>query len=345
MDLALHRQMARFAQRDLRGTIRLGGKAYPLKQAKVSLETFKKLLAQYRVCRLSAAKSHCLQSFNVDFKQSFDVFAPDLKNGDPRFGEPMDSFFTGYHTLTVSGSLESRGPFVFPVYSRPESGADVLRSRSAIDFHGALLDKGLELFYAKDLFTLYLLHTEGSGFVRLTNKGVSRDFYVTFAGTNKRPWRWISTYMLEKGWIANPSVAAVRRYLDAHPEKHEEIFSTCPGYVYFQLSNEPPLGCDQAVVTDGRTIATDKELYAFKGLLAYVSSERPVDNGDYDLDQEDVSRIPFQPFSRFVLDQDTGGAIKGKGRADIYFGKDPYAQYAATYQARAGKMFFFMASE
>jgi len=343
MELALDRQLSRFSQKDLRGSIRLGAKTYPLTQARVSLEIFKRLIAGYQGCLKSRQKSQCLTNFNTLFRESFDVYVPDLKPGDPRYGQDKDSFFTGYHTLTVTGSLDSRGPFVFPVYGRPHQNSDVMRTRSAIDFQGALQGKGLELFYGKDLLTLYLLHTEGSGYVRLTNKGVSRDFYVTFAGTNKRPWRWISTYMKDKGWITNTSVAAVRRFLEAHPERHEEIFSFCPGYVYFQLSDQPPLGCDQAVVTDNRTIATDKELYAFKGLLAFASSERPLDTGFYDLDQEDQSKIPFQTFSRFFLDQDTGGAIKGKGRADIYFGKDAYAQYAATYQAREGRLFFFMA--
>jgi membrane-bound lytic murein transglycosylase A len=76
--------------------------------------------------------------------------------------------------------------------------------------------------------------------------------------------------------------------------------------------------------------------------LAFIESERPVDTGTYDLEQEDVSKIPFQPFSRFFLDQDTGGAITGKGRADLYMGVDDYAQYAATYEAQKGHIFFLL---
>jgi membrane-bound lytic murein transglycosylase A len=95
-------------------------------------------------------------------------------------------------------------------------------------------------------------------------------------------------------------------------------------------------------LVDGRAIATDSKLYAFKGLLAFVQSNRAVDLGTYDMEQEDATKIPYQPFARFFLDQDTGGAIVGKGRADIYFGKTPYAYYAASYQAQEGKLMYLM---
>jgi membrane-bound lytic murein transglycosylase A len=148
--------------------------------------------------------------------------------------------------------------------------------------------------------------------------------------------------MMAKGYISNPSSGAQRKFLRLHPEKAEEIYSQCPSYVYFKVSTEPPDGAQGLPVTPGRSIATDNKLYAFKGLIAYIDSKRPQDLGTYDLEQEDASLIPVQPFSRFFIDQDTGGAITGKGRADIYFGLDDYAQYAATYQQQTGNIYFLL---
>lgn len=103
------------------------------------------------------------------------------------------------------------------------------------------------------------------------------------------------------------------------------------------------MGNDSAPVTDHRSIAQDSGLYKFKGLIAYVEATRPVENGNYDLEIEDASTVPFAKFSRFFLDQDTGGAIKGKGRADIYFGEDLYAQFSAMHMKQTGKIYYMMA--
>jgi membrane-bound lytic murein transglycosylase A len=168
------------------------------------------------------------------------------------------------------------------------------------------------------------------------------NFFLTYDGDNGQRFEWLSKYMMSKGYISNPSTGAQRKYLREHPEKQEEIYSQCPSYVFFKMSTIPPQGAEGIPVTAGRTLATDNAFYAFKGLLAFVESERPVDTGTYDLEQEDPSKIAYMPFSRFFLDQDTGGAIVGKGRADIYFGLDGYAQYAATYQQQRGNIYFLL---
>lgn len=339
---AINRQLIRFQSKSLSGTINMGGHNYPLKLAKDSLDVFLQLVANFKACVTAQPKNVCYDRLNLEIVNRFDIFKPDLKAGDPRFGQPNDSFFTGYHTHPIDGRSTPTGEYTHAIYQNP-GGALSSKTREEIDFKGQLSGKNLEIVYTKDLFDLYLLHVEGGGYVTETAaNGSKTSYYISYDGQNGQKWNWISKYMMEKGYITNPSIAAQRKYIRQHPEKHEEIFRTCPSYVFYKVTTHAPTGNDLVSLVDGRAIATDSKLYAFKGLLAFVQTNRAVDSGTYDMEEEDATKIPVQPFARFFLDQDTGGAITGKGRADIYFGKTPYAYYAASYQAQEGKLMYLM---
>jgi len=341
LETAIQRQLVRYQTRDLSGKITMGGHKYPQKLAKDSLVVFLQLVRGFNACATNTPLSLCYQNLNAEIRNRFDVFGPDLKPEDPRYGEPNDSLFTGYHTHLIEAKSRPTAEYKYPIYSKPR-GQDQFHPRGKIDFHGALKNKNLELGYTNNLFDLYLLHVEGGGYVTVNENNTTRSFYLSYDATNDQRWQWISKHMLDRGYISNPSIAAQRKYLNAHPEKHEEIYTTNPSYVYYSKTTHSPVGSDTVPVTGGRSIATDSSLYGFKGLLTYVESERAVDSGTYNLEEEDASKIPFQPFSRFFLDQDAGGAIRGKGRADIYFGQTHYAFYAASYQQKTGKLKYLM---
>ena len=341
IELAIQRQLVRFQSKSLVGTVTMGTHKYPLKLAKDSLDVFLQLVANFKSCAANKPKNVCYDQLNAEIVNRYDIFQPDLKAGDPRYGQPNESFFTGYHTHPIDGRSNPTGDYKYAIYKNP--GAPLSsKTREEIDFNGALKGKGLEIVYTKDLFDLYLLHVEGGGYITESNNGVTNSYYISYDGQNGQKWNWISKYMMEKGYITNPSIAAQRKYIRLHPEKHQEIFKTCPSYVFYKVTTHPPTGSDLVSLVDGRAIATDNKLYAFKGLLAFVQTNRAVDLGTYDMEEEDATKIPYQPFARFLLDQDTGGAITGKGRADIYFGKTPYAYYAASYQAQEGKLMYLM---
>ncbi len=341
IETAIQRQLVRFQSKSLVGTITMGGHKYPLKLAKTSLDVFMQLVANFKSCVTVKPKNACYNILNAEIVGRFDVFRPDLKPGDPRFGQANESFFTGYHTHPIDGRTQPTGDYKHAIYKMP-SGNLKNKTREEIDFKGQLKGKGLEIVYTNSPFDLYLLHVEGGGYVSENKNGVVKNYYISYAGTNGQKWNWISKYMIDKGYIANPSIAAQRKFLRLHPELHREIFATCPSYVFYKVTAMPPTGCDMVSLVDGRAIATDSGLYAFKGLLTFVQTQRAVDTGTYDMEQEDATKIAYQPFARFFLDQDTGGAIKGKGRADIYFGKTPYAFYAASYQAQEGQLMYLM---
>lgn len=341
LETAINRQLVRYQSRDMSGKINMGGHRYPQRLAKESLVVFLQLVRNFNACAANTPLTLCYQTLNAEIRNRFDVFAPDLKPGDPRFGEANDSLFTGYYTHLIEAKSRPTGKFIYPVYGKP-SGQAQFNTREQIDFLGRLKNKRLELGYTDNLFDLYLMHVQGGGYVIMNENGTTKSFYLSYRASNNHRWNWISKYMMDKGYISNPSNAAQRKFLNANPGKHREIYSTNPSYIYYVKTTSSPVGSDSVPVTGNRTMATDSNLYGFKGLLTYVEAERPVDTGVYDMEEEDFTKIPFQPFSRFYVDQDTGGAIDGKGRADLYFGQTQYAYYAASYQQKTGRLRYLM---
>jgi membrane-bound lytic murein transglycosylase A len=350
MELALDRQLRRFDQKGFSGTIRMGGVNYPLRRVKETLGSFLNLVRSTKRClgkRPNAKqRAQCFRRFNNKIKTDYYVFAPRLGPEDPRFGDEETAFFTGYYTPLLKVSSVPTETYRYPIYTSPGyKGKNRGPTREAIDFMGALRGKGYELAYAADLYDLYLLHVEGGGRMQFVDGSNDSSVYLSYAGTNRRPWRFISIYMMDQGYIDNGSIAAQRKFLAQNQHKEREIYSTCPSYVFFKESLEPPLGSDSVSLTDRRSIATDDELYRFKGMLTFIQSRRVKEGQEYNNDIEDPNDIEFRSFGRFFLDQDTGGAIVGKARADIYFGEGKYAEFASANMTQTGNMYFLLLKE
>jgi membrane-bound lytic murein transglycosylase A len=343
MKMAIDRQLARFKQKSLKGTIRMGTKTYPLSKAAESLQAFSALIDQFNDCVARAEKSRCYEDFNLAIRRQFDVYVPNLVRGDPRYGNDNFARFTGYNTMRVNGSLEPTAEFPHAIYESPSNSKLKGKTRVQIDFGGAISGMGYESLFTDQLYDIYLIQVQGSGVATVRQPdGTSKDIWLQYDGTNGQRWEFISLYMAKKGYIVNGSIPSQRKFMRDNPAKAQEIFANCPSYVYLKASDKPPTGSDSVAVTQGRTLATDTAYYPFKGLLTYVEATRPTENGNYNLDEEDKSKIPFSNFSRFFLDQDTGGAIQGKARADIYFGADDYAFFAGMHEDQLGKIHYLM---
>jgi membrane-bound lytic murein transglycosylase A len=336
LSTALSRQLERFKTSNLSGTIQLGGENYPLMHMKKSLESFLIISEVAKSCldeaTTSPQRTKCYKAFQSEMERSFNLFAPDLKPGDTRYGEPKGTFFTAYYTPLINARLAPAPGYPYPIYKKPLDPLEKKSSRNEIDFKRTLEGKGLELFYAQNLFELYLLHVQGGGKIITTDGGQIKSYYISYDGGNGLPFKFISKYMISQGMITNGSIEAQRNYLDANPQAHEEVFSYCPNYIYFKVTTHPPLGSDLVPLTDNRSLATDSGLYSAKGLLSFVVGERPASKRSQS----------FTPFSRFMIDQDTGGAIKGKARADLYFGEGDYAEKTAYSMQHRGDIYFLM---
>jgi len=127
---------------------------------------------------------------------------------------------------------------------------------------------------------------------------------------------------------------SLRRYLTEHPGERDALFAENESYVFFRFVKDGPLGSLEVPLTPGRSIATDKRLFP-KGALAFIVSRKPV------LDTQG-NLTGWEPFSRFVVNQDTGSALRGPRRVDLYFGSGNEAGIAAGVMKSTGKLYFLI---
>jgi membrane-bound lytic murein transglycosylase A len=266
--------------------------------------------------------------------------------------------FTGYYEPVYEGSLARDEIFRYPLYRPPDDlmridlslfgekfkgeniiarieGKKVLPyySRYQIEAQRALQGKDLEIAWLKDPLDVFFLHIQGSGRLRLRD---GKELAVNYQASNGRPYRSIGRYMIEKGFVAREgmSMQGIRKYLTEHPEVLDEVLNSNPSYVFFRQVENGPLGSLGVLLTPGRSVALDPKTFP-KGALGFISCQKPVVS-----DQGDI--IDWAKFSRFVLNQDSGGAIKGAGRADIFWGSGPYAELAAGHLQHEGELYILI---
>lgn len=130
------------------------------------------------------------------------------------------------------------------------------------------------------------------------------------------------------------SMQALRAWLAANPAEQGRVLAHNESYVFFRELEGAAVGSLGRPVTPGRSIATDARLFP-KGALAFLATERPVA-------APDGSVQAWVPLQRFVVNQDTGGAIKGAGRVDVFWGRGAEAELAAGMMKQRGRLFFLV---
>jgi membrane-bound lytic murein transglycosylase A len=263
--------------------------------------------------------------------------------------------FTGYFEPLLDARSEESGLFVNPIYGVPgdlvtaeladfgiEDGptrvvgrVDERRfvpypERDAIDFGGGLPADTEVIGWVDDPVDVFFLHVQGSGTLIFPDGGRLR---AGFAVTNGRPYRSIGRLLIDDGLVSREemSMQAIRAYLEANPEELRRVLSSNPSYVFFRPlpADGGPLGCYGEPVTGGRSIATDRGLFPAP-VMAWIRAVVPnLDGGE-------------EPISRFVLNQDTGGSIRGPGRVDLFFGQGDEAGDVAGRTKHTGELFFLL---
>jgi membrane-bound lytic murein transglycosylase A len=263
--------------------------------------------------------------------------------------------FTGYYEPLLSCRVSADETFRFPLYQRPDDIIEVdltlfgdgfprnrlfgrldskkvipYYSREEIDQNNALADKDLAILWCSDLVDVFFLQVQGSGKVDL---GDGNIMSVLYDGANGHPYTSIGRYLIDSGAMTkeNMSMQAIREYLGDHPEELTNVLNQNASYVFFRLDTGPSLGNISVPLTPRRSIATDSALFP-KGALGLITTQKPV--------IVDGKIKEWVPFTRFVLNQDTGGAIKGPGRADLFFGHGPDAELGAGNFQHEGELFF-----
>jgi len=339
MELALTRQIENLAQRStLNRKIKYGSDTYTMNDLKLSAELFLEFIQKYKTCLSDGgAESVCSAQMSDAINDRFNIYRPVTKSSEPGHGTSTPSTFTAYYSPDLNGSLVQDADHPYPLYALPASAADRVLSREKIDFDGALAGKGLELVWIKEsLYDIYLLHVQGGGRVRVPTPEGEKMYYVSYAGENGLSFKFVYHYMVANNMleVGNRGVDAQRTYIEANPSKAREIFASNPSYIFFKFTDSEPLGVDNIPLTQGRSMAIDMTVYNHSGAISFVQATRPV--------KDDEGRTVFKPFSRFFMAQDTGGAIKGNARVDMYFGYGDEAEFTAYNTNVRGKHFFLV---
>jgi len=327
------------------GMVSFGKEQVPITHIKESLLDFKTQLLRYGLTReffqyvsrnyrfyQSAARENVLFTgyFEADLRGSLE---PSPVYRCPLYRKPGDlyrvdlssfSFFQKYKGLprTLRGRLSADNRTIVPYYTREE-----------IDYRQKLAGKGLEIVWIDDPIDVFFLHIQGSGIVTLDNGETLR---VNYDESNGQPYYAIGRWLVQQEILTleNVSMQSIRQYLQQHPDKIEETFITNPSYVFFRVVDEGPIGAIGVPVTAFRSIATDGYLFP-KGALCYVETQLPV------FDERDKI-TGWRAYSGFVLNQDTGGAIRGPGRVDLFTGYGKKSKLIAGHMKQSGTFYFLI---
>lgn len=322
---------------------RFGSETFTAEEMSASLLRFSELVRE----------SFGTPAFSDRVREEFQVYKS--IGGADRKGTVL---FTGYYEPLLTGSLEKTEKFRYPLFRRPDDLVEIdlgqfrekyrgerimaridenrvlpYYSREEIDSQSVLEGKGLELLWLSDLVDLFFLQIQGSGIVALPD---GRRIQVGYDSSNGRAYRSIGRLLIDEGEMQAEtlSLQELKKYLSENPGKVQDVLNYNESYVFFRILEDGPVGSIGLRLTGGRSLATDRRLFP-PGALGFVRTEKPVFDGNDRI-------VSWTPFSRFVLNQDTGGAILSGGRADLFCGDGARAEQTAGHMKQEGQLFFLV---
>ena len=246
-------------------------------------------------------------------------------------------FLTGYYEPEVEGSLERSDAFRAPLLARPpdlvtipqgetrpnvpegfaaarlraDGGLEAYPDRAAI-WRGELGDLARPILWLRDEVEVFFMQVQGSGRVRLPD---GRTLRIAYAGRNGHPYSSIGRIMVREGLLPleEAQLEGLKRWLRANPEEGRRVMGMNASYVFFRIADElpedaGPIGGAGLPLTPWRSIAVDRTLWAY-GLPVWLETALP----------------SGEAFARLTIAEDTGSAILGPARADLYHGSGPEA--------------------
>jgi membrane-bound lytic murein transglycosylase A len=260
---------------------------------------------------------------------------------------------TGYYEPIFEGSLTRQKPYLTPLYSPPSSLKTLTGQNGEIQVGRYNLDQqfvafwtreeiettrelmqGNELAFLKDPFDAFLLHVQGSGKIQFPDNSVRA---VHYAGSNGLEYKSIGKLLVDEKAMSleEVTVPAIRTYLQNHQDQLQRILHSNPRYIFFNWGdNLGPKGSSGEILTAGRSIALDSTALP-GGSLGYLVSRVPQNGGNGQI-------AGWRSLSRFVFPQDSGAAIKGTGRVDVFFGHGKDAEFAANHMKEDGNLYFLV---
>jgi membrane-bound lytic murein transglycosylase A len=281
--------------------------------------------------------------------EQFDAYARSETGGS--------ASITGYYQPVLKASRTKSDEFKWPIYRLPDDlvTADLglfhsdlkgrkitgrvenkkllaYYDRAAIDGGGALAGRGLEIAWVADPFDLFILHVQGSGVAEFED---GSRIYVNYSAVNGHAYQSVGRILVETGEIPKEaqSITAIKKWLDAHPDKAGWLLHQNKSYVFFREMNDGPFGSTGAKLVSGRSAAFDPAFFP-EGATAWMVVNLP--------EIVDGEALGYKKTARFVFNHDRGGAIKGPGRADLFVGQGKAAGDMAGYMKQEGSVFFLI---
>ena len=309
-----------------------------------SKKKLKKHSSWQNVCDQITTNSFGEDSFREFLKSKFNAYQIRYRGSD-------EGLFTGYYEPTLDGSLKLSREYKTPIYPKPtdlihvnlgEWKESLNNSRilgrvvgnklkpyfSRSDISKGALDREITpILWLKSEIDAFFLHIQGSGRVVLPDGEVYR---LGYAGKNGRKYYPIGRYLIEIGAIPkeNISMQSIKAWLKENPEKKKDVMNMNPSYVFFRKlkGKEGPIGSQGVVLTSGRSLAVDRR-YSQLGAPIWVSANFDDENG--------------KKLQRLMVAQDTGGAIKGPIRGDVFWGSGEIAEQLAGTMKAKGSIYVF----
>ncbi|MEM9116735.1 MAG: MltA domain-containing protein [Cyanobacteria bacterium P01_F01_bin.56] len=252
--------------------------------------------------------------------------------------------FTGYFEPTYAASRVPTADYRYPLYQRPadlDDWAFPHPTRTELEGKDGLQSargrlQGLELVWMRDRLEAFLVQVQGSARLRLTDGSFMS---VGYAGRTEYDYVSLGRELISDGVVPAEGMTLERllAFFAENPVALNEYIPRNDRFVFFrETDGGPPTGTFSVPVTAGRSIATDKALMP-PGALAVITLDWP--------EFESEGGWPAAPISRYVLNQDTGGAIQGPGRVDIYVGSGTAAGEQAGQINTDGALFFLLLKE
>lgn len=267
----------------------------------------------------------------------------------PHEGVAGDGFFTGYYEPEAEAARTADDRFNTPLLRPPEELVEVdeaapppalpggmrFARRTATGFEpffdrgaimaGALDGRGLEIAFLADPVDAYFIHVQGAARLRMQDGSLLR---VTYAAKSGHDYRSIGRELIDRGALQRGSVTmqSIRAWLAEHSDEAASVMASNPSYIFFREApvDDPALGPIAAAkvpLTPGRSLAVDRTLHTFH-VPIWIETSVPAADGAV-------------PFRRLLVAQDTGSAILGPARGDIFFGSgDAAGETAGRMQAK-----------
>ncbi|QLE57685.1 murein transglycosylase A [Nostoc sp. TCL26-01] len=306
---------------------------YPIKE--ITLERVRRSLQRFRRLVATAKLPAQLQAA---VRREFAFYK---SVGDDNQGTVK---FTAYYAPIYQASRVRTAQYKYPIYRVPPNFDQWTKPHpKRIDLEGVdglLGDKsqlrGLEMFWLRDRFQAYMIHIQGSAKLKLTD---GTQTSVGFIRGTDYPWTGVGRLLFQDGKLSKEelNMPGIIRYFRKNPQSMNNYLPRWERFIFFRETNgEPAIGSIGVPLVPERSIATDKSLMP-PGALAVINATFPYPGHN--------KKLVNRRVSRFVLDQDTGSAIKGSGRVDYFLGYGDLAGDRAGITVTNGSIYYLLLKE